>query len=219
MVDTNTKQTIVNAFIDKVSVDSLRGVHVAKLIKELGINRNTFYYHFDSKFDVALYVFRVDLAWQLRETFPADELISLPVDTKRKSETLPYYIHCEVGAHTLDVSGFYKAIVRCVLGRPSFYKSLFDFSQLEFRMCFEGLYRPAITSDLKFVLGGRYLPQSVFDYFVDYYTRYPFQIAEYYLRHSSVAEEMLDDKVNPFWNMPYETLSRALQSHVVYRPR
>ena len=219
MGETNTKQAIVEAFIEKVSTDSLRGVHVAKLIKELGINRNTFYYHFDSKFDVAMFVFRNDLARQLRASFSEEELIDAPVDERRKLESLPYYVHCEVGARTLDLGGFYKALVRCVLERPSFYRSLFDYSQIEFRMCFEGLYRPAVIDDMKFVLGGRYLAQSVFDYFVDYYTRYLFQIAEYFLRHCASADEMLDEKVNPYWNIPYETLSQALQSHVVYRPR
>lgn len=219
MGDTNTKQAIVDAFVQKVSDDSLRAVHVAKLIKELGINRNTFYYHFDSKFDVALYVFRVDLAKQLRAAFAEDELVSASVDPKRKLESIPYYVHCEVGAHTLDLGGFYKSLVRCVLERPAFYRSLFDFALLEFRLCFEGLYRPAVIEDLKFVLGGRYLPQGVFDFFADYYTRYLFQLPEYFLRHSSSVEEMFDDKVNPYWNIPYETLTQALQAHVVYRPR
>ena len=40
------KQKIVDAVVDITEASSMRSVHIAKIIKELGINRNTFYYHF-----------------------------------------------------------------------------------------------------------------------------------------------------------------------------
>jgi AcrR family transcriptional regulator len=219
MSEANKKTLIVDTFIDQVESGSLKSVHIAKLIKQLDINRNTFYYHFDSKYDVALYVFRRDLAPELQAGFPESELVSKPLSNKRSSVQLPYYIHREVGARTLDLSGFYKAIVRCILNRPHFYGSLFDVSQTEFRAYIEMLYRPAVEDDIKFVLGGRYLPDCVFDYFADYHTRYIFHIAQYYSKHMSTAREMLEDKINPFWNMPYEALSHELQTHAIQRPR
>lgn len=219
MSEANKKKVIVDTFIEQVESGSLRSVHIAKLIKELGINRNTFYYHFESKYDVALYVFRCDLARELRASFPEAVLVSKPLGERRGAACLPYYVRVEVGARTLDLSGFYKALVRCVLGRPHFYGSLFDAMQPEFRACVDALYRPVVEEDIKFILGGRYLPDCVFDYFADYHTRYIFHIAAYYSKHGSIAREMLEDKVNPFWNMPYEALSHELQNHAVQRPR
>lgn len=59
------REQIINYVIIGTEASSLSGIHISKLVKELGINRNTFYYHFDSKLDVAMYVFRVDLAREL----------------------------------------------------------------------------------------------------------------------------------------------------------
>lgn len=219
MAGISAKQTIVDTFIDKVEAGSLRTVQVAKLIKEIDINRNTFYYHFPSKYDVALYVFRTDLAQYLEASFPEDELLFAPVSTQPGSEQLAYYTHREIGARTLDFGGFFKALVRCVINRSSFYGKLFDSSEREFRSLTDALYRPAVQKDLEFVLGGRYLPSCTFDLFLTKYTGLVYETAEYYLKHSRDAERMLEDTVNPFWNMPYEALVYELQMHTVNHVR
>ena len=214
-----TKQAIVDAVVAQVEAESLRSVQVAKLIKQLGINRNTFYYHFPSKYDVALYVFRIDLARDLTEAFPDNELVYAPLDADPASKQLPFYVHREIGARTLDFGDFFKTLVRCVLKRPAFYSKLFERRESEFRALVFGLYGPAVESDLHFVLGGRYLPPSTFEFFRHKYTHLVYETAEYYLKHSRDAEAMLSDSVNPFWNMPYEALVHGLQMHSVRRPR
>ena len=219
MAGSQTKQDIADALVAQVEAGSLRSVQVAKLIKGLGVNRNTFYYHFPSKYDVALYVFRTDLADVLSGAFPETELVCAPVDGNPGSEQLPFYVHREIGARTLDFGDFFKALVSCVLGRAQFYGKLFDRRESEFRALVHELYRPAVESDLRFVLGGRYLPTSTFDYFCHSYTRLVYDTAEYYLRHTRDAQAMLSDAVNPFWNMPYEALTYCLQMHTVRRPR
>lgn len=219
MAKSTAKDTIVRAFIANVEAGSLRSVQVAKLIKELDINRNTFYYHFPSKYDVALYVFRKDLAEELVRSFPEDDLLFAPIEDDPNAEVLPYYVHREIGARTLDFGDFFKALVRSVLTRPSFYGKLFERRESEFRSLVCELYRPAVKRDLEFVLGGRYLPQSTFDWFCHRYTHLVYETAEYYLKHTRDAEAMLDDSVNPFWNMPYEALVYELQMHSVPRPR
>ena len=213
------KQAIVEAFIEKVEASSLRAVQIAKLIKERGVNRNTFYYHFTSKYDVALYVFRCDLALRLSAAFPESELVYARISQGPDTDELPFYVHREIGARTLDFGDFFKELVRCVLERPQFYKNLFTRKEPEFKALVDGLYRPAVSSDLAFVLGGRYLPQSTFHYFECKYTDLVFDTANYYLKHTLDAESMLNDAINPFWNMPYESLVHELQMHPVNRPR
>ena len=219
MAKSTAKQTIVDAFVANVEAGSLRSVQVARLIKELGINRNTFYYHFPSKYDVALHVFRTDLAARLVEAFPESELVYAPFGQGPDAIDLPFYVHREIGARTLDFGDFFKELVRCVLGRPLFYKNLFTRKEPEFKALVDGLYRPVVSSDLTFVLGGRYLPQSTFHYFECKYTDLVFDTANYYLKHTLDAESMLNDAINPFWNMPYEALVHELQMHPINRPR
>ena len=219
MASNPTKQAIIDTVVAQVEAKSLHSVQVAKLIKKLGINRNTFYYHFASKYDVALFVFRTDLAEALTAAFPQHELISAPLDTDPSSEQLPFYVHREIGARTLDFGEFFKTLVRCVMARPQFYGKLFDQREPEFRALVRELYRPAVANDLKFVLGGRYLPQSTFNLFCHKYTNLVYETAEYYLKHMRDAESMLNDSVNPFWNMPYESLVHSLQTHTIRRPR
>ena len=213
------KQAIVEAFIEKVEASSLRAVQIAKLIKELGVNRNTFYYYFTSKYDVALYVFRRDLALRLSAAFPESELVYARVSQGPDTDELPFYVHREIGARTLDFSDFFKELVRCVLERPSFYGNVFNRKEPEFKTLVDELYRPAVRNDLEFVLGGRYLPPSTFQLFEHKYTNLVYETAEYYLKHSRDAEAMLNDAVNPFWNMPYESLVYGLQTHTVNRLR
>ena len=219
MATNPTKQAIVDMLVAQVEADSLRSVQIAKLIKELGINRNTFYYHFPSKYDVALFVFRTDLAQALAEAFPEGELVFSPLDDNPASEQLPFYVHREIGARTLDFGEFFKTLVRCVLARPQFYGKLFERRESEFRSLVYELYRPAVSGDLRFVLGGRYLPPSTFEFFCHKYTNLVYETAEYYLKHTRDAEAMLNDSVNPFWNMPYESLVYSLQMHAIRRPR
>jgi len=219
MAKGTAKETIVEAFIERVEAGSLRSVQVARLIKELGINRNTFYYHFPSKYDVALYVFRRDLADALDSAFPKAELVYAPLSDELGAESLPFYVHREIGARTLDFGDFFKTLVRCVLTRPTFYGKLFKRGEPEFRSLVCELYRPAVAKDLEFMLGGRYLPPSTLELFQHSYTQLVFETAEYYLAHTRDAEAMLDDTVNPFWNLPYEALVHGLQTHTIARPR
>ena len=219
MAKSAAKQAIVEAFIATVEAKSLRAVQVSRLIEELGINRNTFYYHFPSKYDVALYVFRTDLAQRLVEEFHDYELVYAPLSKSSDSESLPFYVHREIGARTLDFGDFFKTLVTCTLARPRFYGKLFDQREPEFRSLISELYRPAVARDLDFVLGGRYLPACTLELFQTRYTDLVYDTAEYYLHHSRDAELMLDNAVNPFWNMPYEALVYELQMHSVKRPR
>lgn len=113
------REQIIDYVIKTTEASSLNNVHVSKLVKELKINRNTFYYHFDSKFDVAIYVFRTDLAKALVERVPRDYLIETELPLKPKPKSLPYYMHHEIGARLLDHSEFFKSLVHCVTRRRS----------------------------------------------------------------------------------------------------
>lgn len=219
MAAPDTKQEIVDAFADMVRNDSLRKVRIAALIDRLGINRNTFYYHFANKYEVALYKFRVDLADSLVSHINESDLISAPVNTSGSTEVLPYYAHVEIGARTLDFSAFYRALVECVLEDEPFYRKVFTIGEPEFETLFTELYRPAIEADIRFILGGRYLPAPTFDFMATMLAGHLSSILRYALAHPGNTDDLLDDRVNPFWNLPYEALSHGFQMHPVNRLR
>ena len=219
MAAQNTKQEIVSAFVDMARKSSLRKVRIAVLIDEVGVNRNTFYYHFANKDEVALYKFRVDLARELSRRFDEGELLYAPVAHDSSAERLPFYVHVEIGAHTLDFSGFYRALVTCVRGDEAFYRKVFTVSEPEFNTLFVELYGPAVKADMRFILGGRYLPDATFDFISMLLTEHLANILQYALSHPTEIDDLLDDKINPFWNLPYEALTYGLQTHPVNRLR
>ena len=220
MAAPDTRQEIVDAFADMVRKDSLRKVRVAALIDKLGVNRNTFYYHFANKYEVAIYKYRVDLADTLATSdINENDLIFAPINTTASTEVLPYYAHVEIGARTLDFSAFYRALVECVLKDEPFYRKVFAVGEPEFETLFSELYRPAIEADIRFILGGRYLPAPTFDFMATMLVGHLSSILRYALAHPGDTDNLLDNRVNPFWNMPYEALVHGLQMHPVNRLR
>lgn len=213
------REQIINYMITVTEASSLDGVHISKLVKELGINRNTFYYHFDSKLDVAVYVFRTDLAKVLTERVPQDYLIETELPLKPRPKSLPYYMHREIGARLLDHSEFFKSLVHCVTSRPQFYRKLFTMNEPEIKTRVFELFRPAIENDVRFVLGGRYMPRETFDFLVSQQLESLYQLPCYHLANPSSSQNLLDDSLNPFWNYSHETLMTELQNHPIKKPR
>lgn len=213
------REQIIDYVIETTESSSLGNVHVSKLVKELEINRNTFYYHFDSKLDVAIYVFRTDLAKVLTARVPQDYLIETELPLKPRPKSLPYYMHREIGARLLDHSEFFKSLVHCVTSRPQFYRKLFTMNEPEIKTRVFELFRPAIENDVRFVLGGRYMPRETFDFLVSQQLESLYQLPCYHLANPSSSQNLLDDSLNPFWNYSHETLMTELQNHPIKKPR
>lgn len=212
----NTKLLIADGFIEKVSASSLARLRIADLIDALDINRNTFYYHFSSKYDVAMWIFRRDLATELYASFPDDCLVKSLIGGKEDDSPSPYYVHVEIGAHMLDFSGFLKALVRCTAKREEFYRRLFATGELEFASCVTNLFYPAVRGDIDFILGGRYMPQTTRHMLSTLYTRSIVSLIGFCLE-SDDRDDLLDDRTNPFWNMIQESLHDAIQAHPINR--
>lgn len=217
----NTRQDIVDAFIAAVEQTSLSKVRIADLIAGLGINRNTFYYHFSNKYDVAIWVLRTELDAQLRAAVPARNLVcSRFLDNDPESAPLAYYVHVETGARTLDASEFMRALVRCTQKRPLFYRKLFSPHELDFQRRVGMMYQPVIERDIDFILDGRYMPQVTKRMISQSVARSIVFAARFCLEDSEGAL-MLDERINPFWNIIHESLYNAIQQHPInrYTPR
>ena len=219
MAKRDTKRLIANEFISRVRATSLAQVRIADLIASLDMNRNTFYYHFTSKYDVAMWVLRTDLADALRNALPERQLISAPVGNGDTKEVLPYFTHVEVGARTLDSSAFLQSMAGCVLKDPSFYRKLFTIRETEFSNLITALWQPAFYDDISFMLGGRPMNDSVHALLAFTSVRNMQAVIEYILEHEREAATFLDEDANPFWGFINESLRAAIQQHPISRPR
>ncbi len=218
MAKRDTRAQIASAFKESVRRTSLSQTRIADLITELGINRNTFYYHFGSKYDVAMWIFRTSLAAKLRHDFPESQLVSAPFSTTGAGkEPLPYYVHKETGARTLDASGYYKILVATVLEDPDFYRKLFTPHEFEFIEHVVETLIPAFRDDIDFILDGRYMPDETKQLLSDLSARRTVSLLGFFLSHRGSTQTLLDEHMNPFWNITQESLYNAIQEHPINR--
>lgn len=220
MMAHHARELIVDSFVREVEESSLSKIRISAFIQKLELNRNTFYYHFSSKYDVALTVFQEDLGGLLADEFPRNKLVMLPyagTAESREPVLLPFYTHVEIGARNLDSSGFFKAVARCIRNRPAFYRRLFTRAEPEFLDLVKKTYRPAFAGDIDFILGGRYLPETTKDFLACCCADLLISETVYVAGHLADADALLEEKTNPFWNIMQESLHAAIQAHPVNR--
>ncbi|HIT45120.1 MAG TPA: hypothetical protein IAC28_03390 [Candidatus Aphodovivens excrementavium] len=216
MAKRDTRQLIADAFVDAVRKTSLSRVRIADLIEQLGINRNTYYYHFSSKHETALWVFRRALHDQLCELLPKEQLVSMPF-SKRIPQELALYSHIEIGARTLDASLFMKGLLQCVASDPTFYRKLFTVMEPEFVGTVERMYYPLLVDDITFILDGRYMPKETLALVATLSVRSLVGTVEFFLQNPSMQKSLLDERVNPFVNALQESLFEIIQAHPINR--
>ena len=216
MAKRDTRQLIADAFVDAIRETSLSRVRIADLIDELGINRNTYYYHFSSKLETALWVFRCALDEKLRAALPPDQLVAQPF-SKRIPQDLALYSHVEIGARTLDASKFTRALLECVATDTEFYRKLFTVMEPEFLSAMEQLYYPLLEADVKFILDGRYMPPETLQMVTTLSVRQIVNSVEFFLAHPRIQDELLDPRMNPFGNALQESLFEMIQAHPINR--
>lgn len=214
MAKKDAKDRIVDAFIQAVKSSSLSSVRIADLISSLGINRNTFYYHFSSKYDVAMWILRRDLARELQDELPSRLLITAPVRDEG-NEMLPYYVRNEIAARTLDGAPFFRAFCKCVLNDAAFYRKLFDIHESEFIEQVARLWRPAFYDDVNFILDKRYMPEETKRFLAAMAVYHMISRIEYVLANPADIDVIMDDEANPFWNILHESLHFAIQKHPI----
>lgn len=88
--------------------------------------------------------------------------------------------------------------------------------ELEFSQGMTNLYYPAIQNDIQFILDGRYMPDETRHMLTLLCTRYIVTIPGFCLENTERVS-LLDDRVNPFWNIIHESLYMAIQSHPINR--
>lgn len=212
----DTRLEIAEICHTQVVEASLASVRVNELIKAAGVNRNTFYYHYSSKYDVVEWYFRRDLAQHLRHVLPESQLVyRAPGAEPDAFASLPYYARREVAARAYDHSLFMKALITCIADDAPFYRKLFTAREMEFVDYAKGIWREAFLDDIALVLDGRYLPEETRLILADNCASVVVNSASFCLGDLERTRMLLDDDVNPFWNAIPEALNGMIRKYPV----
>ena len=208
----NARDLIVAAFRTRMRTTPFAKLRVSDLIKELGLNRNTFYYHFSGKGDLALFAFREDLDRRLRTIAPERELLTQgPGDDPFAG--LAFYASVETGAHTLEHGAFVRCLLGCIRDDTLLYRNLLTDRGQELACSLRALWNFALLRDIDFILAGRYMDDRVKTLLAHQEAIGLIGLARYATNHPDVVDALIDDRINPFCNYAMESIHNAIQKH------
>ena len=151
MAQNEMKATIGKALRQRVCAASLSKARVSDITDSLKINRNTFYYHFSNKFEVAEWTFLAHLSDELSNRLPARQLVTCRFPASGGDDCeLAFYSHVETGARTLDFEEFFHGLITCLLADRTYYSRLFNAQEPEFTQWATELWAGAVAADIDF---------------------------------------------------------------------
>lgn len=180
-----TRNEFAQTLLDLAEGFPLDQISISLIIRKCGKNRNTFYYHFQDKTSLIIWIFRRDLAEQLLTAGEGIELVYEPKGSP--FEEMPYYAREVTGIRNVSTSFFFKSLLVVLDRRRSFYTQVFRGSSRDeiTRYLFE-LMRGAMQTDLDIILSGRYLSQSDRVLIVDYHASGLLGFIEHVLGNASI---------------------------------
>ena len=216
----NTKEKLAQIYIDMVADDGPADVRVLDIVRKAGVNKNSFYYHFSSKYSVAYWIFRTDIASMIEEVFdcsshvfPAQDSVAVEKDLFPE---LPYYVRLLTGARMFDQGAFLKQMVLALRKRQKFYRAMFkDQEPDNLKLYIQNLYYPAFLQDIEFIADGRYIPAQTRGFLARGSLALFVGMLENLVCSKELPDEVLDDAENPFWNILPESIEGAIRNHPV----
>lgn len=204
-----TMLLIADAFVELCDEMPLAKVSISNIVERTGKNRKTFYYHFENKDRLIVWIFRYDMAEMLKAHFPESVLVyEEPSDDPLRK--LPYYITQKSGVRSLDHAEFFRCYAKVLEGRKSFYRqALLDNGPYSLRNYLYNLYVKALRHDIDLILSNRYLPQANIRFLAEFYTC---AFLYYYIRKIDQpnAGSMVDES-GPFANIIHNSLEAEIK--------
>ena len=166
----DTKYLIAKTFIELCERSSIQKVSISDIVNETGKNRKTFYYHFDDKNSLIMWIFRYDMGMLLKDEFPESMLVYEDPNDDPKSQ-FPFYITKKSGVRSLNHAAFYDSFAKVLEGRRKFYhQALLENGPQSLRNYLYDLYLPAMVNDINIILSNRYLPEENIEFLAEFYT-------------------------------------------------
>ncbi|MDO4854104.1 MAG: hypothetical protein Q4A43_01575 [Coriobacteriia bacterium] len=207
----NMRRQIADEFKRMTIEKSLSKVRIAELIDKLGINRNTFYYYYGSKLDVAYWIFRWELNRALEHELPSGLLVYSDCELKDGSiERLAYWTHEETGARTLDKTKFFNALMHCLSRDIPFYRKVFTPGETEFTDWLCGLWSAAAKKDIDFILSGRPMNETVREYLARSYAS-QIIVQTMTCLQPEFREVLEEPEKYAYWNSTFEGIRASIE--------
>lgn len=205
----DTKYLIAKTFIELCDETSIQKVSISDIVKRTGKNRKTFYYHFDDKNSLIMWIFRYDMGQRLKDTFPESILVYEEPSEDSRSQ-FPYYITKKSGVRSLDHSSFYECFAKVLEARRKFYnQALLENGPQSLRNYLYELYLPAMINDINIILANRYLPEENIQFLAEFYTC---AFLYYFIRKiDQPSVKHLVGNVYPFGNIIHSSLEMEIK--------
>ena len=154
----STMLLIADAFVSLCDEMPLRKVSISDIVQRTGKNRKTFYYHFENKDRLIIWIFRYDMGQVLKKHF-SESVLLYEKPSEDSISHFPYYITQKSGVRSLDHAEFFECFAEVLEARRHFYReALIDNGPYSLRNYLYTLYVNAIKRDIDIILSNRYLP-------------------------------------------------------------
>ena len=205
----NTMLLISDAFVSLCEEMPLRKVSISDIVAKTGKNRKTFYYHFENKDKLIIWIFRYDLGQVLQNHFPESALL-YEEPTADSITRFPYYVTQKSGVRSLDHAEFFECFAEVLQNRRSFYRqALVENGPYSLRNYLYTLYLEAMKRDIDIILSNRYLSRESIDFLAEFYTC---AFLYYYIRRcdqNGIAQLYPDP--GPFANIIHDSLESEIK--------
>ncbi|MEG0375055.1 MAG: TetR/AcrR family transcriptional regulator C-terminal domain-containing protein [Raoultibacter sp.] len=205
----NTMLLIADTFVSLCDEIPLKKISISDIVERTGKNRKTFYYHFENKDCLIIWIFRYDLGQVLKERFPEATLVHEPPSEDSTSQ-FPFYITQKSGVRSLDHSEFYECFAKVLESKRKFYtQALLDNGPYSLRNYLYNLYLPAMRNDIDIILSNRYLPEENIQFLAEFYTC---AWLYYFIRKCDQPHvERLIGNAGPFANIIHNSLEMEIK--------
>lgn len=218
--DRDLRDEIAALYMEMVIQVGPEKVRILDIAKRLGINKNSYYYHFSSKYSVAYWIFRRDVARMLDAHFEPEHFVRLEVDefasSKNRFPELPYYARVPSGARMLDHGIFFKHLVLCLRERQPFYRLMLQDATLDNLSSYmRRLYGGAFMRDIDIIADGRYIPPETQGFLSHSLLSLFMGMLDELVSAQELSPVLLDEAKNPFWNFAAESVNEAIRNHPI----
>ncbi len=147
------KLQLAEAFASMVERMPAERITVSMVTDAIGKHRKTFYYHFQSKEQLIIWLFRYDLACALEERFPPEKLVYEPPADDSICGDFPFYVRNVQESGRIYNTPFFSMLATVLEKRRSYYRFIFSMrgpGTLDYYL--HQLYQPVIREDVEMIL-------------------------------------------------------------------
>lgn len=188
-------------------------ISVTEIVNTLGIERRSFYNHFENTTDLVVWIFRRELADILsNDEFSDAELMYSAESSGDKYHALPFYARITDARGNIDESRYFQALCKMLNERHEYYRRILSFPcYLDLYSYIIDLHLPVFLADIEAMVGPeRSLAPEVAEFLAEYhaigiYGRLPYHF-------SSKKRAIPMENLSPFWNYGHMSIQATIEA-------